>query len=292
MVLYKRDFLSKNILILGASGLLGQALSTLFLSRGYYVGVASRNPNNLFNINTVHHSVNVLDRNLIDNLIKSYDIIINCTGQITNPINNCLLVNTDGIRNIVSSIKKHNKKLIHISSTSVYGSGNYVNENSEVNPVTVYGSLKYFAEFLIKSSLSDYLILRVSNLYGKEQKKGIINYLTQSYLNKNKNIYFNNDGTMKRYFLHNKDLAEIIFLLFQEEVKGLYNIVGNEQVSIRELILKFESLLNYKFNVQYESSLPLENIDKIDDKKINDKIKFTYNHTLDNYIEELAYEIN
>ncbi len=163
--------MNKKILILGASGLLGQSLVDLFKEKEYVIGALSRNSLEYTDKNINIYNIDILDYLLLEEVIKEYDIIVNCTGQITNPINQCLLLNTSGITNIINAVEKYNKKFIHISSVSVYGSTEYASEVSKLNPETPYATMKYFSDYLIEQRLKNYAILRVSNLFGKNQQK-------------------------------------------------------------------------------------------------------------------------
>lgn len=276
-----------SVLILGASGLLGGALVELLARKKYSIGVISREVVYREGSGIKVYAINILDYNSLVSVIKEYSIIINCTGQVTNPINECLLTNTKGINNIVQAVKKYNKRLIHISSVSVYGTSVYVNEDSELNPQTPYGSIKCFSEFLIQSNLSEYTILRISNLFGLNQKKGIINYLTESYLANKHDVNFNNNGNLKRYYIHTEDISCIIEKIIKKELLGVYNVLGKEQFTIIELVSMFEQILEYSFNATYTTNLPMENVDTIDDSKIKSHIEHKYKVTMVDYIKSM-----
>ncbi len=277
-----------NVLVIGASGFLGNTLIDYFQNLpSVKTGALSRSPIHFYSNNVQDLCIDVLDYDALDVAIKKYDVIINCSGQISTPISKCLTLNTKGIENIVNAVKKYNKKLIHISTVSVYGSSLLVNEKSEVNPETVYGSIKYFAEHLIFSSLDDYLILRVSNLFGRLQKRGIINYLESSYKENDKKIFFNNDGSMKRYYLNVEDLAEVITQIYNKKICGIYNIVGNDCFTIKDIVKKFANLLHYEFDVLYDSIKPKDNIDKIDATKFKSLGISFHQSGLEDYIRNI-----
>lgn len=289
MVSFKNNSMNK-ILILGASGLLGTALVNFFVEKNYMTGALSRSKimNNRQNLDT--YTVDVLNYDLLDAVISKYDVIINCIGQITNPICNCMTLNTVGMNNIVKSVKKHNKYLVHISTVAVYGSSKYVNEESDVNPETPYGTIKYFAEYIIKSTLEKYTILRVTNLYGRNQNKGVIAYLLRSFYAQEKQLYFDNNGDLKRYYLQIDDLSNILNAIILKQAYGIYNIRGNQFITIKELVSLFSKLMNYDFNVEYTNGLPIENIEEIDIKKLEKNIEFNYKHTLQSYLNGIKLE--
>ncbi|MBT5400403.1 NAD(P)-dependent oxidoreductase [bacterium] len=277
-----------SVLILGASGFLGQALIRQFNSNGCKVGAISRNADGLDNNLTDNYCENILNHNQIDKIISEYDVVINCTGQVTRPINQCLTLNTTGIHNIINSIKNHKKKLIHISSVSVYGSLLRATEDSQLNPESVYASIKCFSEYLINSKLDNYIILRVSNLYGDSQKKGLIYYLSSRYLSNESALKFNNNGELRRFYLDVDDLAKNIdTMVSKNDLHGVFNLIGPCQYTIKELVSKFENILNYRFNVQYKNVKPIENIYNISNTKISSTINLVYRNSIDKYINDL-----
>ena len=86
--------------------------------------------------------LNLLDSGKIHSKINEYDIVINCTGQITNPFNHCFKLNSQGIQNIIDNLSKTNVRLIHISTVAVYGSARTCSEESLLNPETNYATAK------------------------------------------------------------------------------------------------------------------------------------------------------
>ena len=275
-----------KVLIIGASGLLGRSLVEFFVSNNFQVGALSRNcdnQNDKFN----NYSVDVLDYEHLEFVVAQYDIVVNCIGQITNPIHECVSLNTKGVKNIIDAVKKNGNYLIHLSTVSVYGSSSTVTEESPVNPESVYGSLKYFAEYQISQNLTNYAVLRISNLYGKGQVKGILGYILRSFRNNEKALFFNNDGSLKRYYLHIDDLSSIVKLIIDKRVKGVYNVIGSDLLTIKQLVALCEKALDYCFDVQYEIKRPIENIDKVDNSKLKKQVDCFLQHNIEEYLQEL-----
>ena len=275
-----------KVLIIGASGLLGRSLVEFFVSNNFQVGALSRNcdnQNDKFN----NYSVDVLDYEHLEFVVAQYDIVVNCIGQITNPIHECVSLNTKGVKNIIDAVKKNGNYLIHLSTVSVYGSSSTVTEESPVNPESVYGSLKYFAEYQISQNLTNYAVLRISNLYGKGQVKGILGYILRSFRNNEKALFFNNDGSLKRYYLHIDDLSSIVKLIIDKRVKGIYNVIGSDLLTIKQLVALCEKALDYCFDVQYEIKRPIENIDRVDNSKLKKQVDCFLQHNIEEYLQEL-----
>ena len=275
-----------KVLVIGASGLLGRSLVEYFVSNNFQVGALSRNcdnQNDKFN----NYYVDVLDYERLEFVVAQYDIVVNCIGQITNPIHECVSLNTKGVKNIIDAVKKNGNYLIHLSTVSVYGSSSAVTEESPVNPESVYGSLKYFAEYQISQNLTNYAVLRISNLYGKGQVKGILGYILRSFRNNEKALFFNNDGSLKRYYLHIDDLSSIVKLIIDKRVKGVYNVIGSDLLTIKQLVALCEKALDYCFDVQYEIKRPIENIDKVDNSKLKKQVDCFLQHNIEEYLQEL-----
>ena len=68
------------------------------------------------------------------------------------------------------------KKVILISTIAVYDKTQAVNEDSEINSrlLTPYGANRYELETWLKANISDYVIIRLPALFGKNIKKNFI----------------------------------------------------------------------------------------------------------------------
>jgi nucleoside-diphosphate-sugar epimerase len=187
-----------------------------------------------------------------------------------------LQLNTIGAENLSQVSRSLKKRLIQISTVSVYGSQQDCNENSKLNPETNYALAKAFSEQMILRTCSNdkAVILRLCNLYGGNQKKGVFSYLIRSYLS-DKKLNFNNNGELIRSFVHIEDCSRIIFeIVKNENMYGIYNIKGPETYYIKELIHGFEHRFNMVFEKSFGKELPWENINYLDNSKLLSKITY------------------
>ena len=277
--------MNDNIIVLGGSGFLGKNIIKYLSKAGHRnITCGSLTKSKFPKVKCV--KVNILNHSSLEGVCKPYNIIVNSTGQVTNPINTCYQLNTKGISNIVKVAKKYNSKVIHISTVSVYGTTKSASERSTINPETPYAACKGFAEYLLNNSLPENgkIIIRPSNLYGVGTK-GLFNNLHKSYISDRK-LFFNSEKLL-RYFLHVEDCAEnIVKLLTKKRVEGTYNLIGNEKYTIKNLIKILENETGVKFEVKYENVTPPENIDNISDKKIKKEINVTYKHNVRAYFRQ------
>jgi nucleoside-diphosphate-sugar epimerase len=210
--------------------------------------------------------IDILNKSDFNKIRINFDIVINLTGQITNPLDLCFKLNSTGIKNIIDFVKDHRSKLIQISTVLVHGSSKtIINTESSVRPETPYSSYKAMAEFLIEGLLepAQFSILRLSNLYGEGQQKGMLSYLLKS-IRENDEVFFNNDGTLIRHFLHVDDAAKLITNMVIDFKKGIYIYSGSEAYSIKDLISILEEISHNSISVKYSKIKPWENISEID----------------------------
>jgi nucleoside-diphosphate-sugar epimerase len=278
-----------KILLIGGQGLLGRSLQEVFLENQFiHIYTLSRN----FFQNPNHIQGSLLDSEKISSLAKyNFDFIINLSGQITNPIEECLNLNVVGIQHLISLIKASPEtKLIQISTVGVYGSTIEANEQSPMQPETPYSVAKCMAEKLIINSLdpNSYTILRLSNLYGEKQLKGVFAYLNKS-AHSNKELEFNNNGNLVRYFLHVHDCATIILKLIQKEnLCGIFNVLGKDRFNLKELIQLFESINKVTYQVSFAPIEPYDNALKITDNKVQELIPYMHQMNIKTYLKKFG----
>jgi UDP-glucose 4-epimerase len=278
--------MNKKAIILGGSGYLGLSLANhLNDNTDYKIVIGDIIKPIATDVEFI--TLNVLYKETLHDVFKNYDYVINCTGQITKPINTCFQINTTGITNIVNAIKNSKTKLIQISSVAVYGTTDYAEEETEINPESPYGACKAFAEFGIINNLppEKYCILRVSNLYGENQPKGLFAYLLKAFQS-DRLLEFNNNGTLMRYFIHFYDCSEAIRLTLKNNLNGIYNLSAGDRQTVKEIICQIESYSNISFTKQFSLAKPIENIKMLDCSKFISQTGFEPKNSSYKYIQE------
>ena len=228
----------------------------------------------------------VLNSAQTENACQSADIIVNCTGQVTEPLESSLRVNSVGILNIAKVCRRLSKRLIHFSSVAVYGTAEIADENSLLNPETAYAAGKSTAEFLLQEVMdpSSLTIFRTSNLYGPGQHRGVIAYLLRAAA-KREPLFFNNDGTMTRFYLHSMDCAEAIDRFIEIGVPGgIFNLVGVSRKSIHQLIALVEKTAGIRFDVDFVPLPPHENIQVLSGEKLARLIGYVPSRDIEGYL--------
>ncbi|MBN7799926.1 NAD-dependent epimerase/dehydratase family protein [Algoriphagus aestuariicola] len=280
------------MLLLGGSGYIGTHLSRKLKSNGFSkVFVGSRNSSGTGGV-----GLDITDVSSVRQIkAGNFDFIVNLTGQISRPIDACLNQNTLGIQNLIAACGEHST-LVHLSSVGVYGSGESVDESSPCNPETPYSALKLAAENLLVNGLDQHqrLIVRLSNIYGSSQPKGVFAYLKKSALS-DAFLEFNNDGTLVRSFLHVEDLVSGLLALLEknEEIQSpIVNIVGKDRYTVTQLIELFEGKFHVSYRKQFDPIKPYDNMLSISDRIFRQMTDFKEQYSLDTYIDELVDHAN
>ncbi|MFN4305652.1 dTDP-4-dehydrorhamnose reductase [Sulfurihydrogenibium azorense] len=120
--------------------------------------------------------LDVRDLDKVVNVVKEYkpDVIINCSAY--NQVDRAqsfpeeaFSVNTLGVSNLGITCKEFKIFLVHYSTDYVFDGTkqDFYTEEDLPNPLNKYGESKLLGEFFIKNTLENYLIFRVSWVYGK-----------------------------------------------------------------------------------------------------------------------------
>ena len=182
---------------------------------------------------------------------KGYDIIVNLAAHVGDPMclvdtqfalmNNCL-----GTKNIVSKAEKENKPLIHLSTSSIYGSEDCtlddpLTEDVKTFPIDFYGQTKYQQERYVKS-LNNYCMFRLGTAYGQSPRMRydlVIPTFTAKAVNDKKIVVFG--GNQYRPFVHIRDVARAIIFAGENNLRGIYNL-ANENLKIIEVAEKIRKI--------------------------------------------------
>ena len=264
-----------NVLISGGLGFIGSNLLELVIDNKTFDNIYILDNNsisikkkyipfekykNVFLINhDIRKSIN-FDINLdcIIHLAAGGNVI----ESIKDPISN-LNINVMGTLNILEFAKKSGTKKLIFSSTGGALMGNSslpVNESSIPMPISPYGASKLSCEAYINAYSSMYdiqsYILRFSNVFGPYSfhKKGVINKLFDSLINKNTFTIYG-DGTSSRDYIYVKDIAmAILSCILNKGVKGknLYHLSSNVETSLNELINICSKILNRTIGIKYQ----------------------------------------
>lgn len=131
--------------------------------------------------------------------------------------------------NVITTLNvlKHCKKIIFTSSAVVYGNSFYANEIDETNPQSPYAISKLAAEQYIINSGIDYVILRLGNVYGRDNNKGVIKMLKEG-------GKIHGTGRNSRDYVYIDDVINAL-IMAKDWPAGIYNIGTGISTSVNQI---------------------------------------------------------
>ena len=209
---------------------------------------------------------NIADKELVDEIVKDVDYIINFAAEshVDRSIEDpeiFIKSNILGTQNLLNAAKKHEiKKFLQVSTDEVYGTlgkTGYFTEETPLQPNSPYSASKAGADLMVRAYHNTFNlpvnITRCSNNYGPYQFPEKLIPLMISNALEDKPLPVYGDGKNIRDWLHVYDHCTAIDLVLHKGKLGeVYNIGGHNEkqnIEIVKLILKTldkpESLIKF-----------------------------------------------
>lgn len=286
----------ENILITGASGLIGSTLVKTLLSKpncNYTIYAMSRDIKKLQQIFTDYSSPNLVliegDVTADLNLTEDFKYIIDCASNANpqlfhNYPVNTILGNIYGVNNLLGYGVKHGlSRFLYVSSGEVYGEGtkdSFTEKDSEyidsLNPRGCYPISKRAAENLCIAYAKEYnvdiVIARPCHIYGPNFQKSDDRAYAQFLRNavKGEDIILNSQGLLNRSWCYVDDcVLGLIYILLKGTPNEAYNI-SDSPMTIRRLAELIAELsgVNISFRIKEDKIHPIISKGILDSTKL------------------------
>ena len=295
-----------KILITGGAGYIGSMLSTQLLSLGHEVTVVDLLKYDKGSLNHLYFNKNfklikddVRKKNLIKALAKKNDFIIPLAALVGAPLceknkKDAISTNLGTIKTLCEIVTKKNK-VIYLTTNSGYGigeKGKYCDENSPLNPISLYGRTKCDGEDLVREKIKNHVCFRLATVFGHSYRMRsdlLVNNFVNTAIKKKKLTLF--EPHFRRNFIHVRDVVNaIVYTMnnFHKLKNDVYNL-GLSSANISKIMLAKKIKKQYrKLNIKIVTNR--KDPDKRDYFVSNKKIEkkgFKARISLDDGISEL-----
>lgn len=153
-------------------------------------------------------------------------------------------------QNIIQLSNQLNAKLVFISTDYIFdGENGPYDEEAKSNPLSVYGKHKLEAEQAVIAANSANLILRITNVYGDEERgKNFISRIIEQVI-EGKQLTLKLPIDQYATPINAADIARCLHLLLHDNKNGIYNIASTDYMNRVQLAL---TILKYFPTAKYD----------------------------------------
>ena len=253
---HKRPQMTRNkVLVTGATGFLGRRTVEMLVERGFQVRALVRTPSKAGNL--AHLDVEVVQGDVADSeslepAFEGIDYVVHAAADTSGTEEGARKVTIGGTRNILDLSASHQvRKLVYISSCSVYGSVDYkdgqmIDESTLLERLPeqrgIYSWAKLEAEKLVTEHMengkAEIVCLRPGTIYGPrgEDFSPMLGYGLN---NKIFIIIHKNGFIMPLVYIDNLVHAIITAMVQEKSAGQVYNVVDSQQIDKKEYIDKY-----------------------------------------------------
>lgn len=255
-----------EVLITGGLGFIGGHVARAFLDKGAVVTVVDNCDETIRGIRDRQATLRRLQHpNLrvrlgsvseyaIETRLDRFDVIVHAAGSVglipswKNPQK--YLANNRGETEALANAVRHSTstaRLVHLSTSSVYGELALGSEDLPLNPTSPYGTTKLLAEEAWRGDdaiAARIVILRLFSVFGPAQRPDMAwsRFIAASM--RGEPVTLTGDGNQARSFTYIDDVARAIQLASSTAAPpGIYNICGEQSLSLNHGLDVLERLI-------------------------------------------------
>jgi nucleoside-diphosphate-sugar epimerase len=264
-----------KVTVTGACGFIGSHLTRKLIGQGYFVVGVDCLDDNLYSRSVKENRLKALKQlknfdylNLniakdeLDSSFKDSKFVFNLAalpGQVLSwkLFDKYVESNIIGTKKVIDScIRNKVTKIIHASTSSVYGKFAVGNELQDTKPISPYGITKLAAENLLFALTNDndldFSVLRYFSVYGPGQRPDMAIQRFLSAIKMGQGISITGDGTQKRDITYVEDVVDAtISAMSINEKKQIFNISGGKQFTLNQIIDECFKVSGVKSKIKY-----------------------------------------
>ena len=295
--------IENEIVLIGGLGYVGSAIADYFNAKEINVSIID---NNIYEkkieMANQNQFIDIDIRNFedISKIDYSSKNIIVLAGLVGDPITSKYpkesnLINDYSLIRFLSNLKNY-RRLIFISTCSNYGlnsSNKQLDEQSKLNPISLYSKAKVKVEKYLISSGKNFTILRFATAFGHSGNMRfdltLNEFTAYQYFNKFIEVY---DFNTYRPYCHVNDFANVIDKVIttkNEDInKQIFNVGSNQNnISKKDLISMISKITGNNNYELIDNSKDKRN-DVVDFSKVHDYLGFETQYSIQQGIEEIV----
>ena len=283
-----------NVLVVGGAGYVGGVIVDLLLEKKNYKITVFDNLlyEDSFRKNCNFVNGDIRDKKFYKKSLNKFDVVVWLAALVGDGACaiNPQLTNDINFKSLKNLCKVYNKRIIFISTCSVYGAQNGIlTEESPVNPLSHYASSKLKCEKILQKKNS--IIFRLGTLFGVSDNYSrirmdlVVNTLSaKAFFEKKMSVF---GGEQYRPLLHVKDVARAIETAIKNsKKKGIYNLSYKNMKIIdiaKEIQKYFKNTKIFKTKIRFQDARNY----KVKNDKALKELKFKAKYNLSYGIKEL-----
>ena len=166
------------------------------------------------------------------------DIVLNCAAynfvdKAEEDFDTAYKVNALGVKNLAFACKKNNSLLVHYSSDYVFNGRKeeFYSEEDDTNPVNTYGKTKLSGEVFLKEEAENYLLFRVSWVFGEGKQNFLYKLLEWAKKNTVLKIVYDQISVPT----YTRDIVTLTMLAIGKGLRGVYHLTNSGYASRYEV---------------------------------------------------------
>ena len=269
-----------NVVVTGAAGFIGSATCRALLQQGHRVtGIDNFIDGVYAGTQKVAQSVDIRDHGRmswvtadlrvepIDQWLQGADVLINLAAMpgldlSWSDFNLYASCNMGIVSNLLASLRLHPEvHLIHVSTSSVYGTESVGDEETPLNPVSPYGITKLAAEHLVRAYRLSFgikaTVLRLFSVYGPGQRPDMAYAKFCQLLLAGEVINITGSGQASRTNTYITDVTDALIRCCNIRPDGeTMNICGDEEITVLQAVNVLAAALGTQARVNFVDPRP------------------------------------
>jgi dTDP-4-dehydrorhamnose reductase len=166
------------------------------------------------------------------------NIVLNCAAynfvdKAEEDYDTAYKINALGVKNLASLCRKNNALLIHYGSDYVFDGQkkDFYSEEDAPNPINNYGKTKLLGETFLREETDNFLLFRVSWVFGKGNQNFLYKLLEWAKKNRALNIVYDQISVPT----FTKDIVSLTMLAISKGMRGVYHLTNGGYASRYEV---------------------------------------------------------